>query len=121
MPFRFRGNIMSLTIKVVIFLSSVGAQAAGPQSEEPKEMLQRIRTKTAAQLSHLLNYTCHQVVDRWARTASSRYLNYRDQVEFEVAFIGNKELFGRPREARIEEESVTSIVRTGPIGNGGVS
>ena len=109
---------MRLTIKVVIFLFSVGAQAAGPQIDEPEGLLQRIRTKTVAQLSQLLNYTCHQVVDRWARTARSGSLNYQDQVEFEVAFIGNKELFGRPGEARIGEDSVSNIVRTGAIGNG---
>jgi hypothetical protein len=118
MVIRFKGNIMRLTIKVVIFLSSVGAQAAGPQIEEPEGLLQRIRTKMVAQLSQLPNYTCHQVVDRWARTARSGSLNYQDQLEFEVAFIGNKELYGRPGESRIEEASVTSIVRTGTIGNG---
>ena len=115
MAFRFKGNIMRLTIKVliflssvgVIFLSSVGAQAAGPQTEEPEGLLQRIRTKTVAQLSQLPNYTCHQVVDRWARTARSGSLNYQDQVEFEVAFIGSEELYSRSGEARIEEASVT--------------
>ena len=56
---------MRLTIKIVIFLFS----AAGPQTEEPEGLLQRIRAKAVAQLSQLPNYTCHQVVDRWARTA----------------------------------------------------
>jgi len=115
---RFRGKIMRLTITVVVFLLSVGARAAKPQTAEPEGLLQRIRTKTVAQLSQLPNYTCHQVVDRWARTARSGSLNYQDQLEFEVAFIGNKELYGRPGEARIEEASVSSIVRSGTMGNG---
>ena len=115
---RFRDKIIRLTITVVVFLSSVGARAARPQTEEPEGLLQRIRTKTVAQLSQLPNYTCHQVVDRLLRTARSGSLNRQDRVEFEVAFIGNKELYGRLGEARIEEESISSIVRTGTIGNG---
>ena len=117
MRVRFRGKLIKLTITAVILLSSVGAQAAGSQAEEPEGLLQRIRTKTLAQLSQLPNYTCHQVIDRLIRTSYSGSLNHQDRVEFEVAFIGNKELYGRTGEGRIEE-SITNIVRSGTIGNG---
>jgi len=117
MQVRFRGRLIKLTITLVVFLSSAGARAAKPETEEPEGLLQRIRTKTVEQLSQLPNYTCHQVVDRLLRTASSGSLNHQDRVEFEVAFIGNKELYARPGETRIEE-SITNIVRTGTIGNG---
>jgi hypothetical protein len=112
------GKFSRLTIGLAMFLFPAGARASDPQTEEPEGLLQRIRSRTAAQLSQLPNYTCHQVVDRLFKRPSDGSLNRMDRVEVEVAFIGNRELFGRPGDSRIEEESITSIVRSGTIGNG---
>ena len=82
-------------------------------------LLQRIRTRMVSYVSQLPNYTCHQVVDRFLRSANSGRLEPVDRVEFEVAFVGNMELFAKPGAERFEEQSISTIVPNGTIGNGG--
>jgi len=81
-------------------------------------LLQRIRDKMVAHLSQLPNYTCHEVVDRLMRRASSGSFERLDRLELEVALVGNKELFARAGEARFREQEIHKMVPAGTIGNG---
>jgi hypothetical protein len=72
----------------------------------------------AQHLAQLPNYTCHQVVDRFIRRASSGGLSRFDRQEVEVAFVGNRELFARPGDERFEEQSISKLIPVGTIGNG---
>ncbi|HWB85992.1 MAG TPA: hypothetical protein VG675_17750 [Bryobacteraceae bacterium] len=81
-------------------------------------MLQRIRAGMIANLTQLPNYTCHEVVNRFYRSINSGRLDHVDVVEFEVAFVNNRELFARPGADRFDEQSITNVVSNGTIGNG---
>ena len=91
------------------------ATAADKQTEDPELLLRQIRTRTAAHLSQLPNYTCHQVVDRTLRRGTTWY--HVDTVEFEVAFVGRQELFSRPGEERFGERTISELA-PGTISDG---
>src|SRR4029077_1606714 len=95
------------------------AAATEPKgTEDPEALLQRIRSRMAENLSQLPNYTCHEVIDRLIRRASSGSFEHRDQVELEVAFIGTREFFAKPGEERFQGQPIHEIVRGGTISSG---
>jgi hypothetical protein len=100
-------------------LSPVLAFGPDPQpAEDPEAVLQHIRSKVAEDLSHLPNYTCHEVISRLFRPLNSSSLGHQDQVEVEVAFLGGRELFARPGDSRFQEQSITQLVSSGTISSG---
>jgi hypothetical protein len=111
--FRFVRNLAALPALLAVIL--IAAAAAGKPAEDPELLLRKIRTRTAAHLSQLPNYTCREVVDRMLRRGST--WSHVDTVEFEVAFVGDQELFSRPGEARFGERSIGEMA-PGTIGDG---
>jgi hypothetical protein len=91
------------------------ATAADKPPDDPEALLRGIRSRTAAHLSQLPNYTCRQVVSRMLRHGST--WNQRDRVELEVAFVGRQELFSRPGEERFGEHTIEELA-PGTISNG---
>jgi hypothetical protein len=89
-----------------------------PAAEDPEWILQQISNKVADHLSHLPNYTCHEVINRLVSPLRGGGLRQHDRVELEVAFIGQEELFARAGDTNIQESSVTKLVPTGAMGNG---
>jgi hypothetical protein len=83
------------------------AAAADKTLEEPPDLLSKIRSRTAAHLSQLPNYVCHEVLNRSVRRGST--WNRGDTVEFEVAFVGRQELFSRPGKDRFGEKSIEEL------------
>ena len=109
----FISKFAMLTIElVVVFDSTAAFPAELPNAEDPEVLLQRIRTRMSEHLAQLPNYTCHQVVDRLIRRANSGSLDRVDTVEFEVAFVGRKELFSKTGGSRFEEESMITEAAT---------
>src|SRR5438128_1243713 len=70
----------------------------------------------SAHLAELPNYTCHENVNRYARTGS----NWRqvDTLDLDVVFTGGRELFSRSGADRFREEPVEKLVSGGTISNG---
>jgi hypothetical protein len=91
------------------------AAAADKPAEDPELLLRKIRSRAAAHLAQLPNYTCHEVVNRMLRRGST--WNHVDTVEFEVAFVGREELFARPGEDRFGERSISEMA-PGTISDG---
>jgi hypothetical protein len=98
-------NFAALFLGFVAVFAAAGA--TDKLTEDPELLLRRIRTRTAAHLSQLPNYTCHQVVDRMMRRGTT--WNHIDTVEFEVAFVGRQELFSRPGQERFGEKSLGEL------------
>ena len=98
-------NFAAFSVELALVITAAGA--ADKPTEDPELLLRRIRTRTAAHLSQLPNYTCHQVVDRTLRRGSTWY--HVDTVEFEVAFVGREELFSRPGEERFGERTILLV------------
>lgn len=111
-------NLLQVTVCLALLPSSKSVFAADSQgAENPELLLQRIRGRIAAHLSQLHNYTCHVVIDRLVQDPSFSRLDQRDRAEFDVAFLGERELFSKPGEARFEEQSINRVVTAGMIGN----
>jgi hypothetical protein len=112
---RFRSIRNFATLSVELAMILISAAAADRPTEDPEQLLRRIRSRTAAHLSQLSNYACHEVVDRTLRRGST--WNHLDTVQFEVAFVGREELFSRPGEERFGERSIGELA-PGTISNG---
>jgi hypothetical protein len=85
-------------------------------SEDPGELLKRIRDHAVEHLSHLPNYTCHETIDRSIRAGSAWHP--LDRVELEAVFTGHEVLFSRPGSDRFGEQSVERIASGGTMGDG---
>jgi hypothetical protein len=109
---RFIGNFAALSVELAL---AFAATAANKATEDPDELLRQIRSRAAAHLTQLANYTCHEVVDRKLRRGST--WNQVDTVEFEVAYVGRKELFARPGEDRFGERTIGELA-PGTISDG---
>jgi hypothetical protein len=105
-------NIATFHLELALVFAAV---ASDKVTEDPEALLRQIRTRTAAHLAQLPNYTCHQVVDRMLRHAGT--WNRVDTVEFEVAFVGRRELFARPGEEKFGERSIQELA-PGTISDG---
>lgn len=99
-------------------LLSFGVAQAFPSTVDPEAVLSRVRDKVEGHLSQLPNYTCHEVINRFIQPVNGSALRQYDQVEFEVAFVEYREVFARPGETHFQEQPITSLVRSGTIGNG---
>jgi hypothetical protein len=106
-------NFATLLLELALVLAS--AAAADKPTEDPELLLHRIRSRAAAHLSQLPNYTCHEVVDRSLRRGN--IWNHLDTVQFEVALVGREELFSRSGEERFGERSIGELA-PGTITNG---
>ena len=102
-------------VSLAALLFCTGAFAADSDSSDPELQLQQIREKVSNHLSQLRNYTCHVTVDRFVRRGGTNATEHQDQVQFEVAFVGDKELFSRPGEQRFEERPLRGIAAGGMI------
>ncbi len=109
---RFIRNFATLSVELAL---AFAAPAANKPTEDPDDILRQIRSRAAAHLSQLPNYTCHEVVDRMLRHGST--WNHVDTVEFEVAYVGRKELFARPGEERFGERGIGEMA-PGTISDG---
>ena len=108
----------ALALAVPLCLLCTGMFAADPFADvDPELMLQQIREKARDHLSQLRNYTCHVEVNRWTKGAGSNGISPQDKVEFEAAFVGDRELFARLGETQFEERPISSIVPEGMISN----
>jgi hypothetical protein len=111
-------NLLQVIVCLALLSSSKGVFAGDSRGgEDPELMLQRIRDRLAAHLSQLHNYTCHVAIDRLVQDLNPSRLDQRDRAEFDVAFLGDRELFSKPGETRFEDQSINRVVKMGMIGN----
>lgn len=109
---------ITLAIGLSLPLFCAGAFAAEAKASlDPADILEQMRQKARNHVSQLRNYTCHVVVDRLIQRTGSNSLEHHDRVEFEAAFVGERELFSRPGEGQFEEKPISSMVTDGMISN----
>ena len=118
---RIRGTVKFAMFALFAATGTLPGKIYGAQptlGEDPDVVLQRIRSNVQENLSHLANYTCHEVIERLVRPPSVTGFIQHDHVEVEVAFVGKRELFARPGESNFAEESISKLVPVGTIGTG---
>lgn len=87
----------------------------GAAAEDATALFERVRSHMSEHLAHLPNYTCHETIERFLRRGSS--WQHLDEVQLDVVFTGQRELFSRGGADRMQEESVGKLVSWGTIGN----
>jgi hypothetical protein len=80
--------------------------------------LARIQGKAKLGLSSIPAYTCSEVVQRSIRSSSHYMFRKTDELKFEVAEIGGKELFSRPGQKEFSELSIKEFSNRGLIATG---
>jgi hypothetical protein len=84
-------------------------------TDEPGDLLQRVKARMAEHFAQLPNYTCHETINRLLRMGSN--FQHLDTVELDVAFVGQQELFSRTGEDKFGEQPIERLVSGGTIGN----
>src|SRR5437879_13785190 len=74
--------------------------------EEPPGLLDRFRARMRVELERLPDYVCTQTTERFNRSTSEERWQKVDTLRFEVALVGNQELYASPRseERRVGKE-----------------
>jgi hypothetical protein len=103
-----------LLFALLPFAAPIAADSVAPEILH----LARIKSNAKLGLSSIPAYTCSEVMERSIRS-SSRY-NFRktDELKFEVAEIGGKELFSRPGEKGFGELAVKDFSNRGLMATG---
>ncbi len=100
-------------LAVLIFASS---GFAGDPQVDSAALLQQIRTKVAARLNQLPNYTCTETINRFLRRPYGG-MQPIDRVQLEVAFLGSQELYAKPG-GEFQQGHASRLVPTGTISDG---
>jgi len=79
-------------------------------------LLDKVKARAGENLKRLPNYTCTETIDRFVERRRFGKL-HRAPVRLDVAYVGGKELFGRPGSGKIDEPDIAKFVDR-PIGNG---
>ena len=80
--------------------------------------LARIQSKAKLGLSSIPAYTCSEVMERSLRSSSRNMFRKTDELKFEVAEIGGRELFSRPGGKSFDELSLREFSNRGLIATG---
>ena len=86
--------------------------------QEPEGLLDRFLNRMKSELGRLPDYVCTQTIERFSRTSAERPWQNVDTLRFDVAFVGNKELYGRPGERRFQSRTLAEIVGKGTTSTG---
>ena len=104
-------------ILLLLLLGTATFAADTSASIDPDAILKQVRENARNHVSQLRNYTCHVVVDRLIKPAGSNSLEHHDRVEFDAAFVGDRELFSKIGETQFEDRPISSMVPDGMISN----
>ncbi|HWR53107.1 MAG TPA: hypothetical protein VN428_18495 [Bryobacteraceae bacterium] len=107
-----------LIIPIAAVLS--GAEPAPSRSALPEDVLVLARTKqkVGAQLAQLTNYVCLQTAERWGRKSSDTPFALMDTLRFEVAQIGNAEMYAWPGAESFREQTPAELAGSGFASSG---
>src|SRR5689334_21400623 len=105
-------------MRITVLACAVSACLAGNLPVTDPSLVARIRTHVAENLARLPDYTCTQTIERATRRSSRDSWRTADLVRLEVAYVGDKELFGYPGGEQLDEAEVTRLVPNGVIGSG---
>src|SRR6185503_6754070 len=97
------------------FLALICAAQTTPSAETL--LLSRIRQKIKSNLTNLPSYTCLETIERAQRANHEPSFLVSDILQLEVAEIGGKELFAKPR-GRFEEMHPSAVAISGASSNG---
>jgi hypothetical protein len=86
--------------------------------DEPEGLLDRFRAHIQRELEQMPNFVCSQEVDRFTRPSPDGAWRKVDALRFEVAAIGDKELYAKTGAAGFDGRPLAELVGRGTIGTG---
>lgn len=86
-------------------------------SAQSPSLLDRVKARAQENLRGLPDYTCTEVIQRSLRGPRERRLRHWDTVRVNVAYVGGKELFGKPGTGRVDDADLEKLLG-GTNGNG---
>ncbi len=96
---------------------SLGAQDTGLPDDVVA--LSRISRQVNEELARLSNFSCLETTQRWSRSSGKREYERIDTVQFEVAHIGNRELYSYPGSHSFDADSPANLGSFGTTSSGG--
>ncbi|HZU27409.1 MAG TPA: hypothetical protein VFA04_17915 [Bryobacteraceae bacterium] len=105
-------------MRPLALICAISACLAGNAPSDDALLLARIRARMIENLGRLPDYTCVQTIERATRHSPRDSWRTEDLVRLEVAYVGDRELFGYPGGDQLDEAEVTRLVPTGAIGSG---
>jgi hypothetical protein len=103
---------------LIFCLAALSVAAAAAQLSPDILLLSRIREKVKKNIALAGNCTCVETVARSSRKSEKGRLESIDTVQFEVAWIGGKELFSLPGERRFTQRPLDALVNLGMSAEG---
>jgi len=70
------------------------------------------------ELQRLPDYVCEQTIERFTRVSAERPWEKVDALRFEVALVGNRELYAAPGARQFQDRPLASLVSRGTISTG---
>jgi hypothetical protein len=95
---------------------AVGSAASGFQNTQ--EVLERFLTRMKAELGQLPDYVCTQTIERLNRASSEVPWRKADTLRFDVALVGDRELYGPPGGRQFHERPLSEVVGRGTVSTG---
>ncbi len=86
--------------------------------EEPPGLLDRFRARMRVELDRLPDYVCTQTTERFSRSTSEERWQKVDTLRFEVALVGNQELYASPGAHQFQTRPLAEMVGRGTISTG---
>jgi hypothetical protein len=104
----------------VAALTAVAICMCGPTRafQEPDDLLKRFLARMNVELDRLPNYVCQQTVERFGRSAAERPWEKIDTLRFEVALVGNQELYAAPGARQFQDRPLAEMAGRGTISTG---
>lgn len=86
--------------------------------DDPEKVLDRFLATMKSELARLPDYVCAQTVQRFARGQPDRPWQPVDTLRFDVAMVGNRELYGRPDAKEFGDRPLAELAGKGTISTG---
>ena len=108
-------SLRMMTVAVAMILSASSLLRA---FEEPPGLLDRFRARMRVELERLPDYVCTQTIERFNRSTSEERWQKVDTLRFEVALVGNQELYAAPGALQFQTRPLAEMVGRGTISTG---
>lgn len=86
--------------------------------EDPQVVLDRFLLEMKSEFQKLPDFVCSQELERFTRAASERPWEKTDSWKFEVALVGEQELYARPGSRGFQNRPLVEMVAKGTISTG---
>ena len=113
-------DILRLVGKTSLFIALILSAPAISGDSIPLETLHlaAIQSKAKLGLNGVPAYTCSEVIERSTRGSSRYPFHKNDELKFEVAEIGGRELFSKPGEKTFSDLALKELAARGLIATG---